>query len=146
MRVFRELAELFDLLILPLLGRVLLFLFVPVALLVMLAPRACACSTKAAAYRTAMKSDLRNLVAVEEAYFEEHGRYTATLDTTQFRPSSGVVVDSLVITPTGFSARATYPAATTETCHLVFGPDRTAEIRPTCDGDASGYRAKRKLP
>jgi hypothetical protein len=146
MRAFREIAELVDLLILPLLGRVLLFLFVPVALLVMFAPSACACSTKSAAYRAKLRSDLRNLVAAEQAYYDEHGRYATTLDTTRFRASTGVVIDSIVVTPVGFRARASYPEGTTEHCRVDYGPDWNEESRPTCDGDASGYRAKRKLP
>jgi hypothetical protein len=146
MRVFREIAELVDLLVLPLLGRVLLFLFVPVALLVMFAPRACACTTKSGAYRTAMRSDLRNLVTAEEAYYEEHGRYATTLDTTRFRTSTGVVIDSIVVTSEGFRARASYPGGITEHCRVDYGPDWNEESRPICDGDASRYRTKRKLP
>jgi hypothetical protein len=146
MRVFREIAELVDLLILPLLGRVLLFLFVPVVLLVMFAPRACACSAKAAAYRTVMKADLRNLVTAQQAYFDEHGRYATTLDTTRFRTSTGVVVDSIVVTPKGFRARASYPERITEHCRVDYGPDWNEESFPSCDGDASRYRTKRKFP
>lgn len=146
MRKLREFAEVVDLLVLPMLGRVLLFLLVPVTLVIVLTPPLCACNSKEKAYRAAMRSDLHNLVIAEEAYFRDHGHYTTTFDTTQFRASTGVVVDSIVITSTGFTARATYPTSTLETCHVVYGPDWTNESRPTCDGDPSGRRAKRKLP
>ncbi|MDB4900050.1 MAG: hypothetical protein JWN53_1858 [Gemmatimonadetes bacterium] len=39
-------------------------------------------NSKSKAYVTAMKSDLRNLVAAEEAFFADSGFYAAALDTT----------------------------------------------------------------
>ena len=39
-------------------------------------------NTKEKAYLTAMKSDLRNLVTAEEAYFAEWATYTSALSTT----------------------------------------------------------------
>ena len=146
MRVFREIAELVDLLVLPLLGRVVLFLLVPVSLVLLFAPRACACSTKAAAYRAAMKSDLRNLIVAQDQYFDEHKRYTRELGQLEFRSSTGVVIDSIAITPSGFTARASYPGGTPEHCRIDYGPEWNDESRPSCDSDASRYRAERKLP
>src|SRR3977135_531344 len=48
-------------------------------------------NTKSKAYIAAMKSDLRNLVTAEEAYFADSAKYAS--DTTKglkFRPSTGV--------------------------------------------------------
>ncbi|HXT15912.1 MAG TPA: prepilin-type N-terminal cleavage/methylation domain-containing protein, partial [Gemmatimonadaceae bacterium] len=36
-------------------------------------------NTKSKAYITAMKSDLRNLVTAEEAFFSDSSKYTATI-------------------------------------------------------------------
>ncbi|HEY2066151.1 MAG TPA: prepilin-type N-terminal cleavage/methylation domain-containing protein, partial [Gemmatimonadaceae bacterium] len=48
-------------------------------------------NTKSKAYTAAMKSDLRNLVTAEEAFFSDSGKYIQ-YDTTllKFRPSTGV--------------------------------------------------------
>ena len=49
-------------------------------------------NTKSKAYKTAMISDLRNLVTAEEAFFSDSGKYSTTLDATHviFAPSTGV--------------------------------------------------------
>ncbi len=59
-------------------------------------------NTKNKAYVTAMKSDLRNLVTAEEAFFADSGRYGTTTEMTggttpRFRLSTGDT--SLTITP-----------------------------------------------
>lgn len=143
MRVIRETAELVELLILPVLGRALLFLVVPVVLLAVFGRPGCACNTKDKAYRTAMRVDLYNLVDAQNRYFGEHKRYTSELGQLKFRASTGVVIDSIAVTSTGFRARASYPSRTPEHCYVVYGPTWTKESRPSCDGDVSGYRPKR---
>ena len=47
-------------------------------------------STKDKAYYTAMKSDLRNLVTAEEAFFADSTAYTQTLANLKFQVSNGV--------------------------------------------------------
>ena len=54
-------------------------------------------NTKNKAYVTAMKSDLRNLVTAEEAFFSDSTYYTSSPATTLYKTSSGVT--NLVITP-----------------------------------------------
>ena len=66
-------------------------------------------STKEKAYLTAMKSDLRNLVTAEEAYFAEWAQYTSTLSSNAFRTSTGVTLGA--ITPTT-AVNSPKPAAT----------------------------------
>ena len=39
-----------------------------------------------------MKSDLRNLVVAQEAYFADHAAYAAQMDGLRFRPSTAVTV------------------------------------------------------
>ena len=47
-------------------------------------------NTKQKAYITAMKSDLRNLVTAEEAYFSDSSSYTTTIGNLKFNSSTGV--------------------------------------------------------
>ena len=47
-------------------------------------------NTKSKAYVTAMKSDLRNLVTAEEAFFSDSSKYTGTLTQLKFNVSTGV--------------------------------------------------------
>ena len=55
-------------------------------------------NTKSKAYVTAMKSDLRNLVTAEEAFFSDSSKYTATIDAQhlKFQSSTGVSVPTIV--------------------------------------------------
>ena len=46
-------------------------------------------NTKSKAYVTAMKSDLRNLVTAEEAFFSDSSKY-GTIDQLKFQNSTGV--------------------------------------------------------
>ena len=47
-------------------------------------------NTKSKAYITAMKSDLRNLVTAEEAFFSDSSKYTTTVSDLKFNSSTGV--------------------------------------------------------
>ena len=47
-------------------------------------------NTKSKAYITAMKSDLRNLVTAEEAFFADSSKYTSTITQLKFSSTSGV--------------------------------------------------------
>jgi type IV pilus assembly protein PilA len=72
-------------------------------------------NTKAKAYQTAMKSDLRNMVAAEEAFFNDSGYYKTYKasgnrgDTLlRFRPSMGVSDPAVSIYPGGWYATVTH--------------------------------------
>ena len=54
-------------------------------------------NTKEKAYIAAMKSDLRNLVTAEEAFFADSVKYTTDVTQMKFKPSTGV--NDPVITP-----------------------------------------------
>ena len=58
-------------------------------------------NTKSKAYVTAMKSDLRNLVTAEEAFFSDSSKYTTNLTAIKFQKSSGTV-DPVVAVGTGY--------------------------------------------
>ena len=47
-------------------------------------------NTKGKAYYTAMKSDLRNLLTAEEAFFADSTKYTETVTDLKFNVSTGV--------------------------------------------------------
>ncbi len=47
-------------------------------------------NTKSKAYITAMKSDLRNLVTAEEAFFADSSKYTGTVSLLKYQNSTGV--------------------------------------------------------
>ena len=47
-------------------------------------------NTKSKAYITAMKSDLRNLVTAEEAFFADSSKYTGTVTQLKYQSSTGV--------------------------------------------------------
>ena len=74
-------------------------------------------STKGKAYVAAMKSDLRNLVSAEEAFFADSVKYV-TYDTTKlkFRPSQGVG-DPTIVPGAGFwSATVTHSQVASFSC------------------------------
>ena len=89
-------------------------------------------NTKEKAYLTAMKSDLRNLVTAEEAYFAEWATYTGTLSSNSYRNSTGVVLGTVTPTTGGFSASVTYPGGTTKSCQITVGSG-TKDGEPVCD-------------
>src|SRR2546426_9038430 len=70
------------------------------------------------AYLASMKSDLRNLVTAEEAYFADSIKYTTDLGTT-YRTSTGVVGPTIALTPDGWTATVSH-TATPRTC-AIFG-------------------------
>src|SRR6185436_6847182 len=53
-------------------------------------------NTKSKAYVTAMKSDLRNLVTAEEAFFSDSSKYTATVTQLKYQSSTGVNSPAIV--------------------------------------------------
>ena len=71
-------------------------------------------NTKTKAYTAAMKSDLRNLVTAEEAYFADSSRYTSVIISTgtgngvMFRNSTGVNLPAIVPGTGNWSATVTH--------------------------------------
>src|SRR5437763_1353295 len=68
-------------------------------------------NTKSKAYVTAMKSDLRNLVTAEEAYFSDSSKYTSTITDLKYQNSTGTNVPVI-------AAGAGYWTATTSHTQL----------------------------
>ncbi|MBI3567626.1 MAG: prepilin-type N-terminal cleavage/methylation domain-containing protein [Gemmatimonadetes bacterium] len=91
-------------------------------------------NTKEKAYIASMKSDLRNLVTAQEAYFSDNNSSYAASTTamgTAYRSSTGVTVTLGAVTATGWSATATH-GSTTKTCTIVLGSGATNEGEPIC--------------
>jgi prepilin-type N-terminal cleavage/methylation domain-containing protein len=76
-------------------------------------------NTKETAYRTTMKSDLRNLYPAEESYFTDSFKYTSNLGTA-LTTTTGVVGPTIVTTPDGWTAWVGHTAPT-RTCAIVAG-------------------------
>ncbi|MGE5801283.1 MAG: type IV pilin protein [Gemmatimonadota bacterium] len=91
-------------------------------------------NTKEKAYIASMKSDLRNLVTAEEAYFADSVRYTNDLGTL-FTTTTGVSTPAITVTPDGFTANVTH-TTTTSTCSIYVGSTPRApankEGEPKC--------------
>lgn len=90
-------------------------------------------NTKEKAYVASMKSDLRNMVNAQEAYFADFTTYTSSFATTQYTASPGVTYALGGVSGTGWSATSTHNGTTT-TCTIYIGsPAGTGnEGEPTC--------------
>ena len=73
--------------------RVLVVGFLAAVFWVWLAFPVCGCSTRAAAYYAASKSDLKDLASRQEIYYSEHLTYSADPQELAFTNSDGVIVD-----------------------------------------------------
>jgi prepilin-type N-terminal cleavage/methylation domain-containing protein len=91
-------------------------------------------NTKEKAYVASMKSDLRNLITAQEAYFaDNNSNYAASIAAmgTNYRASSGVTVVLGTVTNTGWSATSTH-TSTAKTCQITLGGGATNEGEPIC--------------
>jgi len=82
-------------------------------------------NTKEKAYIASMKSDLRNLVTAEEAYFADSVKYTTSLGTA-FAVTTGVIGPTIATTNDGWTATVSH-TTTTKTCAIYVG---TTSISP----------------
>jgi prepilin-type N-terminal cleavage/methylation domain-containing protein len=78
-------------------------------------------STKGKANAAALKSDLHNLATAEEAYMFDTGMYTADRNLLKITTSSGVVLNIVTATASGWAASATHPASFPLTCAIFQG-------------------------
>lgn len=83
-----------------------------------------------------MKSDLRNLVAAQEAFKSDTTSYATSVATlVNYRPTTGVTVSVAEGTINGWSATARH-VATTRTCAIHIGsgvtPSGGSEGEPVC--------------
>jgi type IV pilus assembly protein PilA len=78
-------------------------------------------NTRAKAFASAVKSDLRNLVTAQEAYYYANNEYATNLAMLNTVPSSGVLIDIVEATAGGFSASATHERANPLVCAIYVG-------------------------
>jgi prepilin-type N-terminal cleavage/methylation domain-containing protein len=96
-------------------------------------------NTKSKVYVTAMKSDLRNLITAEEAYFADSSKYTATVTMLKYQTSTGVLGPT-ISTGSGFwTATVSHSQLQTPT-PMVCGVSINT-TNPTVAGAAEGEPA-----
>ncbi len=81
---------------------------------------ACSCSTKASAYRAAMKSDLLNLVTAQESFFADFERYGTTLSELDYSTSVGTTIELIPASDSAWSASASHKGTPTQ-CTIFIG-------------------------
>src|SRR5437016_9807223 len=94
-------------------------------------------NTNEKAYLASMKSDLRNLVTAEEAYFADSVKYSASIGAggVTFTQSTGNTAPSITTTADGWTANGTADNRTTVTDHYLMptSPGKTdKEGEPKC--------------
>ncbi len=91
-------------------------------------------NTKEKANIASMKSDLRNLVAMQESYFADNNSTysgsTAALGTI-YHSSGGVTVTIGTVTGSGWDATASH-MSTAVTCTISYGGGTTSNGAPAC--------------
>src|SRR5262249_23462195 len=76
--------------------------------------------TKEKAYLATMKSDLRNLITAEEAYFGDATAYTTALPATMYATSTGVTGPTITVAGSDVTAWVAH-TQTTRTCAIYVG-------------------------
>jgi prepilin-type N-terminal cleavage/methylation domain-containing protein len=91
-------------------------------------------NTKEKAFVASMKSDLRNLITAQEAYYSDntnnYAQTTANLG-TNYASSPGVTVTLSGVTTTGWTAKAA-STGTSKTCQITLGGSATTDGDPIC--------------
>ncbi len=77
-------------------------------------------NTKEKAYIAGMKSDLRNLVTAQEAYFADNVTYASAVGNLNYNVSAGNAVTVTSASGTGWAATSSNNA-TTKTCGIFVG-------------------------
>ncbi|MEP6590944.1 MAG: prepilin-type N-terminal cleavage/methylation domain-containing protein [Gemmatimonadota bacterium] len=85
-------------------------------------------ATKDKAKLASVKTDLRNIIVGQEAYFADYATYTGSLPSTIFQPSPNNAATA-VADPTSFTATVTNSSISTnpKTCSVVVGSGTTAD-------------------
>jgi prepilin-type N-terminal cleavage/methylation domain-containing protein len=92
-------------------------------------------SSREKALVTAMKSDLRNLLTVQEGWMADSGSYATSFPTTIWRTTTGVTGPTITLTANGWTASVGH-MSTAKTCAIFVGTTSlapaTKEGVPTC--------------
>ncbi len=96
-------------------------------------PAAPSAADSARAFVASARSDLRNLVVAQEAYFADHGRYAQTMEALErYRASRGNVIKLVFAANYGWAASLTSERLTGSCTIWVNVPDGK---RPATDAD-----------
>ena len=76
-------------------------------------------NTKDKAYITAMKSDLRNMVTAEEAFFSDSSKYTTNMTAMNFKQSTGVNTPTIATGAGYWTATVTHSQLAGHTCAIA---------------------------
>ena len=88
-------------------------------------------NTKGKAYVTQMKSDLRNLVTAEEAYFADSAKYTDQVTLLKFNVSSAVNSPTIASGAGYWTATNTHTQLSGATCGIMMGTSTFPSIGVT---------------
>src|SRR5205814_3109455 len=96
-------------------------------------------NTKEKAYLASMKSDLRNLVTAEEAYFADSVKYSSTIGAggVIFTQSTGNTAPTITTTADGWTANIKN-ANTTKTCSIYIGSTSLTTATKECEQKCHG--------
>jgi type II secretion system protein G len=94
-------------------------------------------NTKGKANTATLKSDLRNLVTAQEAYYYENQIYTTSLPGLNVALSTGVTITWGTVNAQGWAAKVTHPLAYPIECAMFIGtvpplPPATTEGQLLC--------------
>jgi type IV pilus assembly protein PilA len=94
-------------------------------------------NTKSKAYITAMKSDLRNLVTAEEAFFSDSSKYTSAVTQLKFNVTTGVAAPTIAAGAGYWTATNTHTQLPGQTCGIGINTSNplvttAAEGEPAC--------------
>ena len=82
-------------------------------------------NTKEKAYDAQMKSDLRNLISAEEAFFSDSVKYTNTISQLAYRQSTGVSTPVISIGAGYWSATITHNSLPGHSCQIAVNTANT---------------------
>jgi prepilin-type N-terminal cleavage/methylation domain-containing protein len=90
-------------------------------------------ATKDKAKLASVRTDLRNIMTAQEAYYIDWTTYTASLSSTVFQPSQGNTV-AVSGTASSFTATATNASISVnpKTCTVTVGSGTTTDSKITC--------------
>ena len=113
-------------------------------IVVVITPKfACGCGGKDKAYKAQLKSDLRNVVLAEEAYFSDHRRYATRSELGD--GFSAITNDSIVVVPAGslgYSATGTHVNLPGVVCGIWSGLQSPDGMHGAAEGVATCWDVK----
>ena len=91
-------------------------------------------ATKDKAKLAAVKSDVRNIITGQEAYFADYNVYTASLPATIFQATAGNVASTSLVGATGYTATVTNSSITInpKQCTVTVGSGSTTDGLVVC--------------